>query len=243
MSDQMLRTIAEKLNLHSTKAVQKASEYYRLCSAKSTLGLSKISDTAKICVVLHIASEELSLSLDKSRAIKLSCLTKPSYLKLVHTYKSLLNGGSTVTISSLCADLGIPELAQTARELLDKYTNSQIKGSVDAEQPMYACAAVLATTKLKRATVDKNHLKENCRVKWATVQKLSGEMAELGRSSREGRKRKVGGPDSSAIAAAIEKKSTAFSNASEETRNDKTEQDPEDEYQSWKRRILEQANS
>ncbi|KAF6197663.1 hypothetical protein GE061_008629 [Apolygus lucorum] len=242
MSDQMLKTIAEKLNLNSTKAVRKASEYYRLSSTKSTLGLSNVSDTAKMCVVLHLASEEFCLSLNKSQAIKLSCLTKPSYLKLVHTFKSLLNGGSAVTISSLCADLGISELSQTAQDLLNKYVNSQSKGSVDAEQPMYACAAVLASSKLKRATIDKNHLKENCRVKWTTVQKLSGEMAELGKSSKESRKRKVG-LDPSAIAAAIEKRSAQISDSSLSGKNDCIEGDPEDEYESWKRRILEQANS
>lgn len=108
--------------------------------------------------------------------MKLSGFKKPGYLNHRRICEKLLDLCKPIGIPEICVQLGLTEIQEACRSILEKFVNSSENGmrNIDTTHPQYASMAVYQVCRLKRIRIQKtklisySHLKAN---QWAMLEK------------------------------------------------------------------------
>lgn len=105
-------------------------------------------------------------------ALKLSGFKKPSYLNHRRICEKLLDLSKPIGVAEICVQLGLTEIQDACKSILDNFLNS-IESGMRAH-PQYASMAVYQVCRMKRIRIQKtklisySHLKSN---QWAMLEK------------------------------------------------------------------------
>ncbi|XP_011372047.1 origin recognition complex subunit 6 [Pteropus vampyrus] len=174
---------------------------------------------------------------------KLSGLNKRTYLSCLKSFECLLGLSSNIGIRDLAVQFSCTEAVSTAATLLQSYESSlpqtQQEG-LDLSRPLFTSAALLSACKILKLKVDKNKMVATSGVKKAIFDRLCKQLEKLGQqlnresqdSAAPPRKRKKAGPEP--LAKEREK-------VVEIPHKPRKDEDLTQDYEEWKRKILENA--
>lgn len=170
--------------------------------------------------------------------MKLSGFKKPSYLNNRRICEKLLDLCKPIGIPEICIQLGLTEIQETCKTILNRFVSSNENGlrNIDTTHPQYASMAVYQVCKMKRIRIQKSklisysHLKAN---QWALLEKSWENWAK----SNAEQLKEFQGKSSNKERETIEENASA-----DKEKNDKIHHVPVvEEYDEWRRRVLEKA--
>ncbi|ENN80440.1 hypothetical protein HUJ04_013491 [Dendroctonus ponderosae] len=162
MDKQMLKNIAEALNVYQDSVLRKTEELLRLLQAKSSI--KSLNNQAKSVLCLDLASQCLGVSFEKDAALALSGLKKSAYQKSLNTLEQILGLNKVLTVSEACVQLSCTAVKDDAEDILSAY-KQQRDGLEDWEHPQYAAAAVFLASRAKKLSIDKQKIVAMSRIK------------------------------------------------------------------------------
>ena len=107
-------------------------------------------------------------------ALKLSGYKKPSYLNNRRIIEKLLELSKPTGVQEICVQLGLTEIQDQSKSILEQFTSSSVLRNVDTTHPQYAAMAVYQMCKLRKIKIQKtklisySHLKSS---QWALLEK------------------------------------------------------------------------
>nr|CAI5865841.1 unnamed protein product [Callosobruchus analis] len=226
-----LKTISERLCIKDLTTIKKAEEFLRTLQTKGS-SLKVLNDSAKAALCLHLAASFLGNGFNKDAAINVSGLKKSLYQNNLHTIEKILGLDKQLTVSSLSIQLGCTEIKELAEEILDKYRayDTKIK---DLDHPQYVSAATYIACKQKSIKVHKDHFIAASRLKPRQWKELALEFEKFAKSLGLGSPRKHNKK-------LIDSVDDMTNEIEKVTLKKKTENEIED-YDLWRKRILEEA--
>lgn len=174
-------------------------------------------------------------------ALKLSGLKKPAYLNHRRIVEKILDINKPIGVNEICVQLGITEIQRECQMLLDAYASSPENSlrNIDINHPQYPAMVVYQLAKLKGIKIKKtklvtySHLKpqqwnilEKSWEKWTESNPKTVQQFHMGGSKKN---------DKTAI------------NLPRENNNSpgkvilRTEIEPEDDFETWRERVLRKA--
>ncbi|XP_072823396.1 origin recognition complex subunit 6 isoform X2 [Vicugna pacos] len=220
----------------------KAEEYLRLSHVKC-MGLSaRTTETSNAVMCLDLAASCMKCPLDRAYLIKLSGLNKKMYQSCLKSFECLLGLNSNIGIRDLAVQFSCTEAVNMASEILQSYESSLPQTpqvDLDLSRPLFTTAALLTACKILRLKVDKSKMAATSGVKKAIFDRLCKQLEKIGQqidkpgdSAPPSRKKKktVLEPPAEEIEAVVE--------IPHKPQND---DDLTQDYEEWKRRILENA--
>ncbi|XP_026477139.1 origin recognition complex subunit 6 [Ctenocephalides felis] len=171
--NEMVHMMAQKLGFEeNTQLINKANELLRLLKLKSLGGNSiTLTGLAQAVICLDLASSFLGTSFDSDYALKLSGFKKSTYLNSLRTIEKLLDLSKDLTISELCVQLGVTSVKEKAEILLSKYKTSH---DCDISHPQYVAMAVYQACRLSKIKLQKSMIVPFSRIKgsqWTMLEK------------------------------------------------------------------------
>ncbi|KAL1501646.1 hypothetical protein ABEB36_006940 [Hypothenemus hampei] len=228
MDKHLLKTTAQRLNIHDDSVLNKIEEFLRLYQSKSSL--KTLNDQTKIVLCTDLASQHLGKAFDKETALALSGLKKSTYHNQLNTLEKILGLDRTLSISDVCIQLGCTAIKDLAKDYLEKFRNL----GKDLDHPQYVAAAIYFACKSKKIALDKQKLISISRLRPSQWKELLSSFEKLGinhvNENQRGRSEVI--LDETLNMDCDNKEKTCDQNVPVEF----------EEYEVWKKRILEEAN-
>ncbi|XP_053438063.1 origin recognition complex subunit 6 isoform X2 [Nycticebus coucang] len=220
MGSELIRRLAPRLGLSEPEVLRKAEEYLRLSQVKCA-GLSVLTtETSSAVMCLDLAASCMKCPLDRAYLIKLSGLNKKIYQSCLKSFECLLGLDSNIGIRDLAVQFSCTEAVNIASKLLQSYESSLPKTQqvdLDLSRPLFTSAALLSACKILKLKVDKNKMVATAGVKKAIFDRLCKQLEKIGQQTDK-----------------IEKKV-------ELPHKPQKDEDLTQDYEEWKRKILENA--
>ncbi|KAJ8417721.1 hypothetical protein AAFF_G00225640 [Aldrovandia affinis] len=181
MEKEMFSKIAAKMGITSAKILSQAEEYVRLSQVKCT-GLRNITVTSKAVICLELAATVRRFPLDKEYAVKLSGLNKKIYQSSLKSMECMLGLESHLGLRDLAVQYGCTEAVQAAATILERYEASLPEAQqqdVDLSKPLFTTAALFAACKCMKIKVDKK-LASSSGAKRGIFDRLCSQLQKLG---------------------------------------------------------------
>ncbi|XP_006191408.1 origin recognition complex subunit 6 isoform X1 [Camelus ferus] len=243
MESGLVRRLASRLGIAEPEVLRKAEEYLRLSHVKC-MGLSaRTTETSNAVMCLDLAASCTKCPLDRAYLIKLSGLNKKMYQSCLKSFECLLGLNSNIGIRDLAVQFSCTEAVNMASKILQSYESSLPQTpqvDLDLSRPLFTTAALLTACKILRLKVDKSKMAATSGVKKAIFDRLCKQLEKIGQqidkepgdSAPPSRKKKktVLEPPAEEIEAVVE--------TPHKPQND---DDLTQDYEEWKRRILENA--
>nr|XP_020765875.1 origin recognition complex subunit 6 [Odocoileus virginianus texanus] len=222
MESGLIRRLAPRLGIVEPEVLRKAEEYLRLSHVKC-VGLSaRTTETSNAVMCLDLAASCMKCPLDRAYLIKLSGLNKKMYQSCLKSFECLLGLNSNIGIRDLAVQFSCTEAVNLASKILQRY-----------EFIKFFCRIL----KLK---VDRNKMAATSGVKKAIFDRLYKQLEKIGQQiDRE--------PGDSATPPQKKKKTVTepsakeIENAVETLHKPQKDEDLTQDYEEWKRKILENA--
>lgn len=249
----MVRRLAPRLGLAEPSVLRKAEEYLRLSKVKC-VGLSAhSSETSNAIICLDLAASCRKCPLDRAYLIKLSGLNKKMYQSCLKSFECLLGLNSNVGIRDLAVQFSCTEAVNLAAEILQSYESGlpeTQRADLDLSRPLFTTAALLSACRILKIKVDKTKMITTSGVKKAIFDRLCKQLEKIGQQINR---------DSADLASpALKKKKPVFSPTLKKKKQgleppakemeiiETPHKLPKDEdltqdYEEWKRKILENA--
>ncbi|CAG9764770.1 unnamed protein product [Ceutorhynchus assimilis] len=228
MDKHLLKSTAQKLNVHDETVLKKTEEFVRLYQSKGSIKTLNLQATTILC--LDLACLSLGNGFDKEAALILSGLKKSAYQNNLNNIEKILGLDKPISITDICVKLGCTVIKEDAEKILTRYQklDNKIK---DLEHPQYVAAATFVACKAKKVSIDKSKIVTLSRLKPSQWKELISMFESLGLGKTSPRK-KTKGPSAKddEIVAEIE---------CQEITKDEVEE--VEDYEVWKKRILEEA--
>ncbi|XP_055477036.1 origin recognition complex subunit 6 isoform X1 [Psammomys obesus] len=242
MESELVRRLAPRLGLAEPSVLRKAEEYLRLSKVKC-IGLSAhSSETSNAVICLDLAASCMRCPLDRAYLIKLSGLNKKMYQSCLKSFECLLGLNSNIGIRDLAVQFSCTEAVNMAAKILQSYESSlpeAQRAGLDLSRPLFTTAALLSACKILKLNVDKTKMITTSGVKKAIFDRLCKQLEKIGQQINR---------DAADLASpALKKKKLAPEPPAKEIEVIETPQKPpkdEDltqDYEEWKRKILENA--
>ncbi|XP_073846351.1 origin recognition complex subunit 6 [Musca autumnalis] len=140
--------------------LEKATELVRLLELRSTNVPLQINEYGKIVLCGDIAATLLGIAFDKEQALKLSGLRKSHYTNHKRMIEKLLDLNKLVGVNDICIQLNVQEVKKKADELLELYRKviASEQTDVDDTHPQYASMAVFMACKLCQKKISKTKI-------------------------------------------------------------------------------------
>ncbi|XP_045389295.1 origin recognition complex subunit 6 [Lemur catta] len=243
MGSGLIGHLAPRLGLAEPGVLRKAEEYLRLSQVKC-IGLSAhTTETSSAVMCLDLAASCMKCPLDRAYLIKLSGLNKKTYQSCLKSLECLLGLDSNIGIRDLAVQFSCTEAVNMASELLQSYESSLPQTQqvdLDLSRPLFTTAALLSACKILKLKVDKNKMVATSGVKKAIFDRLCKQLEKIGQQiDRE--------PGSSATLPRKKKKTVVEPPAKETEKvieiphKLQKDEDLTQDYEEWKRKILENA--
>ncbi|XP_039736718.1 origin recognition complex subunit 6 [Pteropus medius] len=243
MESGLIPRLASRLGIAEPDVLRKAEEYLRLSQVKCAGLSAHTTETSNAVMCLDLAASCMKCPLDRAYLTKLSGLNKRTYLSCLKSFECLLGLSSNIGIRDLAVQFSCTEAVSTAATLLQSYESSlpqtQQEG-LDLSRPLFTSAALLSACKILKLKVDKNKMVATSGVKKAIFDRLCKQLEKLGQqlnresqdSAAPPRKRKKAGTEP--LAKEREK-------VVEIPHKPRKDEDLTQDYEEWKRKILENA--
>ncbi|XP_017314689.1 origin recognition complex subunit 6 isoform X2 [Ictalurus punctatus] len=119
MDGELFRKLASKMGITSPRVLSQAEEYMRLSQVKCTaLGGSTASSKAVIC--LELAATAMKCPIDKEYVVKLSGLNKKAYQSSLKAMECMLGLQSGLGLRDLAVQYGCMEAIKPASQILQR---------------------------------------------------------------------------------------------------------------------------
>ncbi|XP_053348970.1 origin recognition complex subunit 6 [Clarias gariepinus] len=254
MDGELFRKVASKLGITSPKVLSQAEEYMRLSQVKCTaLGGSTASSKAVIC--LELAATAMKLPLDKEFVVKLSGLSKKAYQSSLKAMECMLGLQSNLGLRDLAVQYGCMEAVKAASQILQRYEASlpaAQQEDLDLSKPLFTTAALFTACKCMKIRVDKK-LASSSGTKKAVFDRLCAQLLKIGQDicsdvssqkpqMKSTQKRQKTLTETLQDVEEDDGLPTSPKQQREPAlREDECEEETKQNYEEWKRKILENA--
>ncbi|XP_077282904.1 origin recognition complex subunit 6-like [Arctopsyche grandis] len=236
MSGLALERMALRLGLREQPLIRKANEYERLLKLK-LIGNNKISDSVQAIICLDFAALQFNDSFDSDLALKLAGVRKAVYGNYKRTVGKLLGIDDIVSVNSLCVQYGCSNNIQDLAVDILKYYQDNTVENCDWNHPQYPCMAVYKACKLEKVKISKSKFLVSSRLKsaqWNDLDAKWTKVIEKGNFHARTEGCKMKKKDDTTSIKDIDK-------ANKMNQTVKEQSTFVEDYETWKRRILEQA--
>ncbi|XP_029464318.1 origin recognition complex subunit 6 isoform X2 [Rhinatrema bivittatum] len=234
--------LAPRLGITSPSVLRKAEEYLRLSQLKCTGLSAHITATSTAVMCLDLASTSLKRPIDKDYLIKLSGLNKKTYLSCLKSFECLLGIDSHLGIRDLAVQFCCTEAVNTASKILQSYESSlpeAQRAGLDLSKPLFTAAALYTACRCLKVKVEKNKLVAVSGGKRAIFDRLCIQLEKLGQKICESLPQPERRPKTLLDCLEQEEGGEGVKHCKRE--RPQTEMPVRQDYQEWKRRILEKA--
>ncbi|XP_030653462.1 origin recognition complex subunit 6 isoform X2 [Nomascus leucogenys] len=222
MGSELIGRLAPRLGLAEPDMLRKAEEYLRLSRVKC-VGLSaRTTETSSAVMCLDLAASWMKCPLDRAYLIKLSGLNKETYQSCLKSFECLLGLNSNIGIRDLAVQFSCTEAVNMASKMLKSYESSLPQTQqvdLDLSRPLFTSAALLSACKILKLKVDKNKMVATSGVKKAIFDRLCKQLEKIGQQ--------------------VDK----MEKVEEMPHKPQKDEDLTQDYEEWKRKILENAAS
>ncbi|XP_015264913.1 PREDICTED: origin recognition complex subunit 6 isoform X1 [Gekko japonicus] len=246
MERAMIQRLAARMGVATPGVIRKAEEYLRLSQVKCATLLVQMTATSNTVICLDLAASFMKHPVDKSYVVKLSGLNKAAYQSCLRSFESLLGVHSNVGIRDLAVQFGCTEAVNVASKILQRYESS-LPGSqqtdLDLSKPLFTTAALLTACRCLKLKVDKSKMVATSGVKKAIFDRLCSQLEKIGQqisrenvqlTAEETKPQKT-------LQERCDKEGAVGAEVRMPCKRPKRAAAPEDDYEEWKRRILENA--
>ncbi|XP_078609037.1 origin recognition complex subunit 6-like [Branchiostoma floridae x Branchiostoma japonicum] len=246
MEGEVVKKIAPKLGISVPNTIKKALELMRMCDARCTnLSSLGVQGSCKAVLCLELAASCQDQPVNKDIAVRLSGVSKKVYSNALQTLGRMLDVQPRASVKDLCVQFGCVGAADLAKDILHSYQDElQTKVSdADISQPMFPAAAVYASAKQLKIKVDKAKLTSIAATRKTVFDKLCIEMTKHAEKIAEAKK--TPGTKSKRTKTFIEELEESFEDGRDSSSTKVARlcdsDDEEEDYEEWKRKILENA--
>ncbi|EDL11006.1 origin recognition complex, subunit 6-like (S. cerevisiae), isoform CRA_a [Mus musculus] len=253
MESELVRRLAPRLGLAEPSVLRKAEEFLRLSKVKCVSLSARSSETSNAVICLDLAASCRKCPLDRAYLIRLSGLNKMMYQSCLKSFECLLGLNSNVGIRDLAVQFSCTEAVNLAAEILQSYESGlpeTQRADLDLSRPLFTTAALLSACKILKIKVDKTKMITASGVKKAILDRLCKQLEKIGQQinrdsadlARPALKRKK--PEFSPT---LKKKEPGLEPPAKEIEVIETlhklpkDEDLTQDYEEWKRKILENA--
>ncbi|XP_036439917.1 origin recognition complex subunit 6 [Colossoma macropomum] len=255
MDRELFGRLAAKMGLTSVRVLSQAEEYLRLSQVKCT-GLGGATATSRAVICLELAATSMKFPLDKDFAIKLSGLNKKVYQSSLKSLECMLGLQSSVGLRELAVQYGCLDAVKVASQILERYEASlpaAQQQNLDLSKPLFTTAALFTACKCMKIRADKK-LASSSGAKKGIFDRLCAQLQKFGQeicsesssvkgSIKTAQKRQKTltemlqeGEDDDGLPTSPKQQ-----REQQRPREDEAEEDAKQNYEEWKRKILENA--
>ncbi|XP_010896058.2 origin recognition complex subunit 6 [Esox lucius] len=247
MEKEMFTKLASKMGISSTRIIRQAEEYVRLSQVKCT-GLRNTTGTSKAVICLELAATSMKSPLDKEYAIKLSGLNKKQYQSTLKAMECMLGLESHMGLRDIAVQYGCIDAVKVASQILERYEASlpaAQRKDIDLSKPLFTTAALNAACKCLKIKVDMK-LAASSGAKKGIFDRLSTQLQKLGQdifkeaTPVRNPVQKAQKRQKTLIESIEQKEEEDLETSPKQQKRDSEESNTED-YEEWKRKILENA--
>ncbi|XP_039208410.1 origin recognition complex subunit 6 [Crotalus tigris] len=245
MEREGLRRWAAKLGVSTPGVIRKAEEYLRLSEVKCAPLLAQMSPTSSAVICLDLAATFTGNPVDKSYFVKVSGLKRTTYQCYLRSFESLLALQSSFGIREVAVQFSCLEAAHLASKILQRYESSlpEIQQvALDLSKPLFTTVALFTACRYLKLKVDKTKMVTVSGVKKTIFDRLHTQLEKISQQiNREDDSLsvKLEEPQKSSFLEDLAKKEVL--EAKVPRKRAKHEIEPKEDYEEWKRRILENA--
>ncbi|XP_069868001.1 origin recognition complex subunit 6 isoform X2 [Dipodomys merriami] len=212
MGSGLILCLAPRLGLSEPEVLRKAEEYLRLSQVKCISLSAHTTETSNAVMCLDLAASYMKYPLDRAYLIKLSGLNKKMYQSYLKSFECLLGLNSNIGIRDLSVQFSCTEAVNMASKILQRI----LKLKVDKNK-------MAATSGVKKAIFDRL-----CKQLEKIGQQMDKAPGDLGSPPRK--KKKM-----------VEPPATEIEKVEDIQRKLQKDEDLTQDYEEWKRKILENA--
>ncbi|XP_015344263.1 origin recognition complex subunit 6 [Marmota marmota marmota] len=244
MESGLIGRLAPRLGLTKPEVLRKAEEYLRLSQVKC-IGLSAhITETSNAVMCLDLAASWMKCPLDRPYLIKLSGLNKKMYQSCLKSFECLLGLNSNVGIRDLAVQFSCTEAVNMASKILQSYESSLPQTQqvdLDLSRPLFTTAALLIACKILKLKVDKNKMAATSGVKRAIFDRLCKQLEKIGQQIDNREPGYLSSPPQKKKKIVVEPPVKEIEKVVEIPHTSQKDEDLTQDYEEWKRKILENA--
>ncbi|KAA0723533.1 Origin recognition complex subunit 6 [Triplophysa tibetana] len=263
MDKELFRKLASKIGITSLKILSQAEEYMRLSQLKC-VGLGSVTATSKAIICLELAATSMKYPIDKEYAIKISGLSAKPYHSNLKAMECMLGLQSNLGLRDLAVQYGCLDAVKVASQMLQRYEDSlpaAQQQDLDLTKPLFTTAALHAACKCMKMRTDRKLASSSGAKKGifdrlcTQFQKFGQEICKEASSIQEpiktSRKRQktltemleIEDDDDDDTDTCFPLNNTDGNQATspKQVRIEKTEEELTQNYEEWKRKILENA--
>lgn len=243
MESGLIPHLASRLGIAEPRVLRKAEEYLRLSQVKCTGLSAHTTETSSAVMCLDLAASCMKCPLDRAYSTKLSGLNKKIYQSCLKSLECLLGLNSNIGIRDLAVQFSCTEAVNMAAELLQSYEShlpQTQQVDLDLSRPLFTTAALLSACKILKLKVDRNKMVATSGVKKAIFDRLCKQLEKIGQQmNRE--PRDSASPPRKKKKTVTERPAKEVEKAVEVPQKPQEDEDLMQDYEEWKRKILENA--
>ncbi|XP_003416389.2 origin recognition complex subunit 6 isoform X1 [Loxodonta africana] len=243
MESGLIVRFAPRLGIAEPGVLRKAEEYLRLSQVKCAGLSAHTTETSNAVMCLDLAASCMKYPLDRAYLIKLSGLNKKMYQSCLKSFECLLGLKSNIGIRDLAVQFSCTEAVNMASKILQSYESSLPQAQqvdLDLSRPLFTSAALLSACKILKLKVDKNKMVATSGVKKAIFDRLCKQLEKTGQQiDRE--PRDLATPPRKKKKTVVEPTAKETEKTVEIPPKPQKDEDLTQDYEEWKRNILENA--
>ncbi|NXU58005.1 ORC6 protein, partial [Turnix velox] len=239
-----VRRLAARLGLAEPAVIRKTEEYLRLAQVKCGGLMAQVTATGSAVMCLDLAAAFMKRPVDRSYFVKLSGLNKTTYQSSMKSLECLLEVNSRLGMRDLAVQFCCSEAVSTASKILQRYESSLSEAQqmdLDFSKPLFITAALFTACRCLKLKLDKTKILATSGVKKAIFDRLCNQMEKISQQL-----------STAAVALAAETPESLQLNLEHCEKEDGSEDDEEtpckqpkseteQDYEEWKKKILEIA--
>ncbi|NXI60106.1 ORC6 protein, partial [Chloroceryle aenea] len=223
---------------------RKAEEYLRLSQVKCTGLMAQMTATSTAVMCLDLAARFMKQPVDKNYFVKLSGLNKTTYQSSMKSLECLLEVNPRLGMRDLAVQFCCTEALSTASKILQRYESSLSEAQqmdLDFSKPLFLTAALFTACRCLKMKVDKAKMLATSGVKKAIFERLCHQMEKISQQLSK--------DDAPLAAETDESLNINLEHREEEDGSEDEEEMPckrpkteiKQDYEEWKKKILENA--
>ncbi|NXO61240.1 ORC6 protein, partial [Phainopepla nitens] len=227
---------------------RKAEEYLRLSQVKCTGLMAQMTATSSAVMCLDLAASFMKQPVDKSYCVKLSGLNKTTYQSSMKSLECLLEVNQRLGMRDLAVQFCCSEAVSMASEILQRYEGSLSeaqRADLDFSRPLFLTAALCTACRCLKLKVDKTKMLATSGVKKAIFDRLCGQLEKISQQQSN----LLVFPDVPLAAETPDSLQSALEQCEQEDGSEEDEEMPckrpktetSQDYEEWKKKILENA--
>ncbi|XP_020344786.1 origin recognition complex subunit 6 [Oncorhynchus kisutch] len=248
MEKELFTNLASKMGITSARILSQAEEYMRLSLVRCT-GLKNTTGTSKAIICLELAAKSMNLPLDKEYTVKLSGLKNKQYQSTLKAIECMLGLDSHLGLRDLAVQFGCMDAVKVATKILERYEASlpaAQQKDVDLSKALFTTAALNAACKCLKIKVDRK-LVTSSGAKKGIFDRLCTQLQKLGQDIC-----KEATPLKNPVKMSQKRQNTLMESIEQKEEEEDlpmsqkqlkvdSEKSATEDYEEWKRRILENA--